>query len=257
MKVLLLAGGMGTRLSEETELRPKPMVEIGGRPMLWHIMKLYSRFGHNDFVVLLGYKGYCIKEYFANYFLHQSDVTIDLSTNKMDVHNNGSESWRITLLDTGDTTMTGGRIKRAQSYVGYETFMLTYGDGLSDIDMEAQLRFHRRHGKAITMASVQPDGRFGTFESREDGAVTRFLEKPRGDGSWINGGFFICEPTVFNYIPDGDDIIFEQKPLQNLAEDGQMFSYQHQGFWKCMDTLRDKKELNQLWDSGEAPWKIR
>lgn len=256
MKVLLLAGGMGTRLSEETDVRPKPMVEIGGRPILWHIMKLYSHFGHRDFVVLLGYKGYFIKEYFANYFLHQSDVTIDLTTNKLEVHNNGSEPWRITLLDTGESTMTGGRIKRAQPYVGDHPFMLTYGDGLSNIDMAAQLEFHRAHGKAITMAAVQPDGRFGTFESQADGTVTRFLEKPKGDGSWINGGFFICEPKVFDYIQDGDPTVFEQRPLQELAADGQMVSFNHDGFWKCMDTLRDKKELNDLWGGGAAPWKL-
>ena len=256
MKVLLLAGGMGTRLSEETDIRPKPMVEVGGRPILWHIMKLYSHFGHRDFVVLLGYKGYFIKEYFANYFLHQSDVTIDLTTNKLEVHNNGSEPWRITLLDTGESTMTGGRIKRAQPYVGDHPFMLTYGDGLSNIDMAAQLEFHRAHGKTITMAAVQPDGRFGTFESQPDGTVTRFLEKPRGDGSWINGGFFICEPKVFDYIQDGDPTVFEQRPLQELAADGQMVAFNHNGFWKCMDTLRDKKELNDLWVGGAAPWKL-
>jgi len=256
MKVLLLAGGFGTRLSEETDVRPKPMVEIGGRPILWHIMKLYSRYGHNDFIVLLGYKGYYIKEYFANYFLHQSDVTIDLSNNKMDVHNTGSEPWKITLLDTGDSTMTGGRIKRAQSYVGDESFMLTYGDGLSDIDMDTQLKFHKHHGKVVTMASVQPDGRFGTFEAQGDGVVTRFLEKPKGDGSWINGGFFICEPGVFDYIEEGDLTVFEQQPLQKLAEDGEMVTYNHHGFWKCMDTLRDKTELNQHWGSGNAPWKV-
>ena len=255
MKVLILAGGMGTRLSEETDIRPKPMVDVGGRPILWHIMKLYSRFGHNDFIILLGYKGYFIKEYFANYFLHQSDVTIDLASNKMDFHRNGSEPWRITLLDTGPTTMTGGRIKRAQAYVGSDTFMLTYGDGLSNIDMDKQISFHRKHGKAITMVSVQPDGRFGTFESNADEAVTHFLEKPKGDGSWINGGFFICEPKVFDYIPEDDASVFEQQPLKNLAADGEMFNYKHHGFWKCMDTLRDKKELNDLWDSGIAPWK--
>ncbi|MBF0419915.1 MAG: glucose-1-phosphate cytidylyltransferase [Magnetococcales bacterium] len=256
MKVLLLAGGMGTRLSEETDVRPKPMVEIGGRPILWHIMKLYAHFGYNDFVVLLGYKGYFIKEYFANYFLHQSDVTIDLSNNKMEVHNTGSESWRITLLDTGEMTMTGGRVKRAQKFVGDESFMLTYGDGLSNLNMLEQFSFHRGHGKAITMVSVQPDGRFGTFEAKENGSVTRFSEKPKGDGSWINGGFFICEPRVFGYIQDGDATVFEQQPMQNLARDGEMMSYKHHGFWKCMDTLRDKKELNELWTSGNAPWKV-
>ena len=256
MKVLLLAGGMGTRLSEETDVRPKPMVEIGGKPILWHIMKLYSKFGYNEFIVLLGYKGYHIKEYFANYFIHQNDITVDLRTNKLDIHNNNSEPWRITLLDTGAATFTGGRIKRARPYVGNEPFMLTYGDGLSNIDMTAQLAFHNNHGKAITMVSVQPDGRFGTFESKEGGEVTQFLEKPKGDGSWINGGFFICESKVFDYIPDGDEIVFEEQPLGNLASDGEMFAYKHKGFWKCMDTLRDKMELNQLWDSGNVPWKV-
>ena len=256
MKVLLLAGGMGTRLSEETDVRPKPMIEIGGKPILWHIMKLYSKFGHTEFIVLLGYKGYYIKEYFANYFIHQSDITIDLGTNKLEIHNNSSEPWRITLLDTGAATFTGGRIKRARPYVGDEPFMLTYGDGLSNVDMNAQLDFHHKHGKAITMVSVQPDGRFGTFESNEDGAVTHFVEKPKGDGSWINGGFFICESKVFDYIPDGDEIVFEKQPLGNLAADGEMFTYEHHGFWKCMDTLRDKIELNDIWDSGNAPWKL-
>lgn len=255
MKVLLLAGGFGTRLSEETDLKPKPMVEIGGRPILWHIMKLYSRYGFNDFVVLLGYKGYYIKEYFANYFLHQSDVTIDLSTNQVSVHNSASEPWKITLLDTGANTMTGGRVKRAQSFVGDEPFMLTYGDGVSDIDLSALLQCHRDKGKAVTMTAVQPDGRFGTFEASDDWLVSRFLEKPRGDGSWINGGFFVCEPRIFDYLADGDATVLEQAPLQNLARDGELVTYRHPGFWKCMDTLRDKQDLNQLWASGEAPWK--
>lgn len=255
MKVLILAGGLGTRLSEETDLRPKPMVEIGGRPILWHIMKQYSTYGHNDFIVLLGYKGYYIKEYFANYFLHQSDVTIDLSTNGMEVHNNSSEPWRITLLDTGADTMTGGRIKRAQPYVGNETFMLTYGDGVSNVDMNALLAYHKQHGKSLTMTSVQPDGRFGTFEATDSGMVSKFLEKPKGDGSWINGGFFVCEPQVFDYIQQGDATVFEQSPLQGLAKDGELFTYRHNGFWKCMDTLRDKNDLNQMWQSGQAKWK--
>lgn len=255
MKALILAGGMGTRLSEETDLRPKPMVEVGGRPILWHIMKLFSRYGHNDFVLLLGYKGYYIKEYFVNYFLHQSDVTIDLATNKLEVHSNNSEPWRITLLDTGLDTMTGGRIRRAQDFVGNEPFMLTYGDGVCDVDMDALLAFHRQHGRALTMTSVQPDGRFGTFEADERGAVSRFLEKPRGDGSWINGGFFVCEQRVFDYITEGDATVFEQAPLQNMAKEGELFCYNHPGFWKCMDTLRDKTELNSLWQTGKAPWK--
>jgi len=255
MKVLLLAGGFGTRLSEETDLRPKPMVEIGGRPMLWHIMKLFSRYGHNDFVVLLGYKGYYIKEYFANYFLHQSDVTIDLSSNKMEVHNSSSEPWRITLLDTGAGTMTGGRIKRAQAYIGDETFMLTYGDGVSDVNLDSLLAYHKSHGKKVTMTSVQPDGRFGTFDADSEGRVSSFLEKPRGDGSWINGGFFVCEPTVLDYIVNGDATVFEKEPLQKLAADGQLQTYRHEGFWKCMDTLRDKHDLEQMWNSGKAPWK--
>lgn len=255
MKVLILAGGLGTRLSEETDIRPKPMVEIGGRPILWHIMKHYSAYGHNDFIVLLGYKGYFIKEYFANYFLHQSDVTIDLSTNAMQVHNNSSEPWRITLLDTGADTMTGGRIKRAQSFVGDENFMLTYGDGVSDVNLDDLLKCHKLHGKAMTMTSVQPDGRFGTFEATDSGRVTQFLEKPKGDGSWINGGFFVCESKVFDYIKKGDSTVFEQSPLQDLAKDGELFSYAHGGFWKCMDTLRDKNDLNQMWQSGQAKWK--
>lgn len=255
MKVLLLAGGLGTRLSEETDLRPKPMVDIGGKPILWHIMKLFSSYGHNEFVVLLGYKGYYIKEYFANYFLHQSDVTIDLATNKLEIHNNSSEPWRITLLDTGAETMTGGRILRAQPYVGGETFMLTYGDGVGDVDMDALLACHSAHGKAVTMTSVQPDGRFGTFDADEAGLVSRFLEKPQGDGSWINGGFFVCEPKVFGYISRGDATVFEQEPLQGLAKDGELHIYRHSGFWKCMDTLRDKHDLNQMWQSGSAKWK--
>jgi glucose-1-phosphate cytidylyltransferase len=255
MKVLLLAGGFGSRLSEETDVRPKPMVEIGGKPILWHIMKIYSRFGYNDFVVLLGYKGYFIKEYFANYFLHQSDVTIDLATNKMSVLNNSSEPWRITLLDTGVDTMTGGRVKRAEPVVGREAFMLTYGDGVADIDIPALMECHRAHGKAITMTAVQPDGRFGTFNTAEGDRVANFLEKPRGDGSWINGGFFVCEPRVFDYIREGDSTILERAPLQDLASDGELYIYRHNGFWKCMDTLRDMLELNQMWNKGDPAWK--
>lgn len=256
MKVLLLAGGFGTRLSEETEIRPKPMVEIGGKPILWHIMKIYSSYGFNEFVVLLGYKGYYIKEYFANYFLHQSDVTLDISTGKMEVLNNSSEPWKITLLDTGFDTMTGGRIKRAQDFVEDEAFMLTYGDGVSDINIEELVKFHKSHGKAMTMTSAQPDGRFGALNIEENFQVSSFQEKPKGDGGWINAGFFVCEPKVFDYITDGDNCIFEQAPLQNLAKDGEIFTFKHSGFWKPMDTLRDKQELQRLWDSKKAPWKV-
>lgn len=254
MKVLLLAGGFGTRLSEETDIRPKPMVEIGGKPILWHIMKMYSHYGFNEFVVLLGYKSYYVKEYFANYFLHQSDVTIDIATNQMEVHNNTSEPWKITLLDTGLHTMTGGRVRRAKDYIGNETFMLTYGDGVSDVDMDKLLAFHRKHGKSITMTSVQPEGRFGALDTDADLRVRSFMEKPKGDGSWINGGFFVCEPNVLDYIT-GDETIFERDPLENLANEGELYTYRHEGFWKCMDTLRDKQQLNEMWDSGKAKWK--
>jgi glucose-1-phosphate cytidylyltransferase len=253
MKVLLLAGGFGTRLSEETDIRPKPMADIGGKPIIWHIMKGYSHYGFNEFVVLLGYKGYYIKEYFGNYFLHQSDVTIDLSTNGIEVHNNTSEPWKVTLLETGLDTMTGGRIKRAKDFIGNEPFLLTYGDGVSDVDLKELISFHKKHGKLITMTAVQPEGRFGALET--DGSrVESFLEKPKGDGSWINGGFFVCQPEVLDYIKD-DKTVFEQEPLQQLAKDGQLFNYRHDGFWKCMDTLRDKKVLNEMWDEGHAKWK--
>jgi glucose-1-phosphate cytidylyltransferase len=255
MKVLLLAGGFGTRLSEETDIRPKPMADIGGRPILWHIMKGYSQYGYNEFVVLLGYKGYYIKEYFANYFLHQSDVTIDLSNNKMEVHNNSSEPWKVTLLETGLHTMTGGRIKRAKEFIGNETFLLTYGDGVSNVDLEALVTFHRNHGKAITMTAVQPEGRFGALQTDDDNRVQSFMEKPKGDGSWINGGFFVCEPKVLDYI-DNDQTVFEQKPLEQLTLDGELYTYRHSGFWKCMDTLRDKVKLNEMWEKDDAKWKI-
>jgi glucose-1-phosphate cytidylyltransferase len=255
MKVMLLAGGFGTRLSEETGLRPKPMVEIGGKPILWHIMKMYSKYGFNDFVVLLGYKGYYIKEYFANYFLHQSDVTIDIKNNKIEVLNNSSEPWKITLIDTGTNTMTGGRIKRVQNFVGNEPFMLTYGDGVSDIDIGKLVKFHKSHGKLMTMTSAQPDGRFGALDIASDNKVQEFQEKPKGDGSWINAGFFVCEPGVFNYITQGDSTVFEQKPLKNLAKNGEIYTYKHDGFWMPMDTLRDKNVLSEKWDNDDAPWK--
>jgi len=256
MKVLLLAGGFGTRLSEETNIRPKPMVEIGGKPILWHIMKTYSQYGFNEFVVLLGYKGYYIKEYFANYFLHQSDVTIDMKDGNMEIHNNHSEPWKITLLDTGIESMTGGRVKRAQAFIGGEPFMLTYGDGVSNINIEELVKFHKSHGKAMTMTSAQPEGRFGALNIEENSQVSSFQEKPKGDGGWINAGFFVCEPKVFDYITEGDSTIFEQSPLQNLSKDGEIFTFKHDGFWKPMDTLRDKQQLQKMWEEKKAPWKV-
>jgi glucose-1-phosphate cytidylyltransferase len=256
MKVLLLAGGFGTRLSEETDVRPKPMVEIGGKPILWHIMKTYSQYGFNEFVVLLGYKGYFIKEYFANYFLHQSDITINMKDGSMEIHNNSSEPWKVTLLDTGLHSMTGGRIKRAQNFVGNEPFMLTYGDGVANINIEELVAFHKKHGKAMTMTSAQPDGRFGALNIDENNQVLEFKEKPKGDGSWINAGYFVCEPKVLDYILDGDTTIFEQEPLKNLALDGEIFTYKHDGFWMPMDTLRDKMKLNEMCENNNAPWMV-
>ena len=256
MKVVILAGGFGSRLSEETNVRPKPMTEVGGKPILWHIMKTYSEYGFNDFVILLGYKGYYIKEYFANYFLHQSDITIDLVNNKTEVFNNSSEPWKVTLLDTGLHTMTGGRIKRAEKIIGNEPFLLTYGDGVADIDIKDLVDFHKGHGKLITMTSVQPEGRFGALNLLVNNQVSQFLEKPKGDGTWINGGFFVCEPEVLNYIHNDTDAVFEQLPLEKLAKEGELFSFKHNGFWKCMDTLRDKIQLNEMWDSNNAKWKI-
>ena len=254
MKVVLLAGGLGTRLSEETTLKPKPMVEIGGMPILWHIMKIYSHYGYNDFVICLGYKGYLIKEYFANYFLHKSDVTIDLSDNSIKVHDSQAEPWRITLVDTGNDSMTGGRIKRIQQHIGNETFMLTYGDGVSDVNISELVQFHKTHGKYCTVTAVQPSGRFGALNLSNDNTVHSFLEKPKGDGSWINGGFFVCEPEVFNYI-EGDSTIFEKEPMEKIAEDDEMKAFNHAGFWKPMDTLRDKQELENDWVKGVAKWK--
>jgi glucose-1-phosphate cytidylyltransferase len=254
MKVLLLAGGFGSRLSEETSLKPKPMVEIGGKPILWHIMKTYSSFGFNEFIILCGYKGYVIKEYFSNYYRHLSDMTIDLANNDVTYHKNSAEPWKVTLVDTGINSMTGGRIKRVKEYVGEETFMLTYGDGLSDININELVKFHNSHEGAITMSAVQPDGRFGSLQIDEKEQVINFTEKPKGDGAWINGGFFVCDSKVFDYLED-DATIFEKKPLENLANDGELFSFKHKGFWKPMDMLRDKIELEELWNSGKAPWK--
>jgi glucose-1-phosphate cytidylyltransferase len=255
MKIVLLAGGFGTRLSEETEIKPKPMVEIGGKPILWHIMKIYSHYGYNDFIICLGYKGYVIKEYFANYFLHMADVTFDMARNKMEVHQQKAEPWKVTLVDTGLNTMTGGRIKRIQSYIGNETFMVTYGDGVGDVDIKALVEFHKSHGRIGTMTAVQPSGRFGSLVMGENDSVESFKEKPKGDGAWINGGFFVFQPEIFDFI-DGDSTIFERNPLENLAKQESLFSFKHSGFWKPMDTLREKHELETLWSSGRAPWKV-
>lgn len=255
MKAVILAGGFGTRLSEATNLIPKPMVEIGGKPILWHIMKTYSLHGINEFVICCGYKAYVIKEWFANYFMHNSDVTVDLANNTIEVHECKAEPWKVTLVDTGLHTMTGGRIKRIQKYIGDEPFLLTYGDGVSDIDITASIEEHKKNGKALTVTAYKPNGKFGALEIDEVGSVNAFTEKPAGDGMWINAGYFICEPEVFSYITEGDSTIFEKAPLENLAKDGKMHSYKHTGFWKPMDTLRDNTELNAMWDSGKAPWK--
>jgi glucose-1-phosphate cytidylyltransferase len=257
MKTLLLAGGFGTRLSEETDLKPKPMIPIGTHPVLWHIMKIYSHHGFNDFVVLLGYKGYVIKEYFVNYFLHQSDVTIDIGKNEVTILNNKAEPWKVTLIDTGLDTMTGGRILRAKEIIGNETFMLTYGDGVGDIQIDKLIEFHRAHGKTVTMTTVQPEGRFGGVDFEKEGnRVRSFIEKPLGDGNWINAGFFVCEPKALDYIAEGDKTIWERAPLENMANAGELFAYKHYGFWKPMDTLRDNKQLNEMWDNKKALWKI-
>ena len=255
MKVLILAGGYGTRLAEETHTIPKPMIEIGGRPILWHIMKMYSYYGFHEFVILLGYKGYYIKEYFANYCLHQSDVTFDLSSNSIQVHSNYAEPWIVTLIDTGLNSMTGGRILRVRDYVGDEPFMLTYGDGVADINIDELLAFHRSHGHLVTLTSVQPEGRFGTLSSDESGRIDHFVEKPAGDGAWINAGFFVCNCGVFDYLRNGDATIFEREPLENMSHDGELYTYRHSGFWKCMDTQRDMIQLNQLWNEGKASWR--
>jgi glucose-1-phosphate cytidylyltransferase len=255
MKVVLLAGGFGTRLSEETHLKPKPMVEIGGKPILWHIMKIYAEHGFNEFVICLGYKGYVIKEYFANYYLHQSDVTFNMANNDMEIHSSSAEPWKVTLVDTGLHTMTGGRVKKVKPYLNDEPFLLTYGDGVSDVDIKELVKMHKAHGKKVTVTSVQPSGRFGALDISADSQVLSFLEKPKGDGSWINGGFFVCEPSVLDYI-DEDSTIFEQAPLMNLAKEGEMMTYKHDGFWQPMDTLREKDNLEKAWQSGNAPWKI-
>jgi glucose-1-phosphate cytidylyltransferase len=255
MKVVILAGGLGTRLSEETVLKPKPMVEIGDMPILWHIMKIYSSYGYNDFIICLGYKGYVIKEYFANYFLHKSDVTVRLKENQLEVHDSYAEPWNITLVDTGLNTMTGGRIKRVKKHIGNQPFMLTYGDGVASIDIAALVAHHQQSGKLCTVTAVQPSGRFGALNIGQQDEVTSFSEKPKGDGAWINGGFFVCEPAVIDYIQD-DATIWEREPLEQLAVVEQMDAYKHEGFWKPMDTLRDKMELESDWQHGTAKWKV-
>jgi glucose-1-phosphate cytidylyltransferase len=254
MKVLILAGGLGSRLSEETTLRPKPMIEIGGKPILWHIMKIYSWYGFNEFVILCGYKGYMIKEYFAHYFLHMADITVDMASNTITNHINHAEPWKVTLIDTGLDTMTGSRIKKVKNYVGNEPFLLTYGDGVSDVNINDLILFHKSHGKAITITSVQPEGRYGSLVVNDEQKVLSFQEKPKGDEAWINAGFFVCQPEVFNFIPDGEHIIFEREPLEGLAREGQLYTYKHYGFWKPMDTQRDKGQMEELIEKNNAPW---
>ena len=255
MKAVILAGGLGTRISEETHLKPKPMIEIGGKPIIWHIMKMYSACGINDFIICCGYKGYVIKEYFANYFLHVSDVTFDMASNSMEVHEQKAEPWRVTLVDTGDETMTGGRLKRGASYIPRgEPFCFTYGDGVSNVNIANSIKFHKKHGKLATVTAVQPPGRYGALELSPENAVIGFIEKPRGDGGSINGGFFVLDPKVIDYI-DGDQISWEGAPLLNLAKQNQLMAFHHEGFWLPMDTLRDKNHLEELWQTGQAPWK--
>lgn len=257
MKVVIFAGGLGTRLMEETDARPKPMVEIGGKPILWHVMKIYEHYGFNDFVICLGYKAQMIKEYFLNYYLYNSDVTIELEKNKVEVHLSEAESFKVTLIDTGLHTNTAGRLKRVRKYVGNETFMLTYGDGVSNVDLHDLIKFHRSHGKLATLTSVQIPGRYGNLETATDGTIKNFQEKPEGDGMWINGGFFVMEAGIFDYLEgDMDDIQWEKKPLVEIANDGQLAGYKHHGFWKAMDAMRDRIELEGLWNSEKAPWKL-
>ena len=255
MKAVILAGGLGTRISEETSVKPKPMVEIGGRPILWHILKIFSAHGINDFVICCGYKGYVIKEYFANYFLHMSDVTFNMGENSMEVHYKKVEPWQVTLVDTGETTMTGGRLKRVRDYIEDEDCCFTYGDGVADVDITALIAHHRSHGRLSTVTAVQPPGRYGSLQFGEESLVSGFKEKPQGDGGWINGGFFVLQPDVIDYI-HGDETIWEQEPLKTLASDGQLSAYRHTGFWQPMDTLRDRTHLEDLWTNAKAPWKV-
>ena len=254
MKVVILAGGFGTRLSEETQIKPKPMIQIGGYPILWHIMNHYSKYGLNDFIILLGYKGYMIKEYFVNYFLHNSDFTVNLENNNIEILNKKSVNWKVTLLDTGLNSMTGARVKKAENHLNGEDFHLTYGDGLTDLDINELMDFHERHGKTLTMTSSQPDGRFGALDI-DGNKVLSFKEKPKGDGSWINAGYFICKNSIFNYLNEREDLILEQEPLKNIALSGELFTYKYDGFWMPMDSLRDKNKLEKMWKEKTAPWK--
>ena len=256
MKVVILAGGLGTRLSEETGLRPKPMVGIGGHPILWHIMKIYAHYGFKEFVVLCGYKSEVIKDYFVNYYMNNSDVTVDLATNNVEIHQNISEPWKVTMFYTGKHTQTGGRIRKIKDFIGNEPFLLTYGDGVADVDISAVVESHKKSKKLATLTSIQPNGRFGSLEIENDGKVLSFQEKPKGEGGWINGGFFVLQPEIFDYIPDREDAIWEQEPLKQLASEGQLNAYMHHGFWHCMDTLKDKDELNKMWAENKAPWKV-
>jgi glucose-1-phosphate cytidylyltransferase len=258
LKAVILAGGLGTRIAEESHLKPKPMIEIGGRPILWHILKIYSSFGINDFVICAGYKGYVIKEYFSNYFMHMSDLTFDMANNSIEIHQKKAEPWRVTVVDTGDATMTGGRLKRVESFLTDDTFCLTYGDGVADINLSNLLDFHRSSGAIATLTAVQPPGRYGALSFRPDmpGRVKDFQEKPVGDGAWINGGFFVLERECLDYIQDGDQTIWERGPLEKLSEANQLSAYRHCGFWRPMDTLRDRNDLQLLWESGNAPWKV-
>lgn len=255
MKAVILAGGLGTRLSEETDIRPKPLVEIGGRPIIWHIMKIFSAYGINEFVICLGYKGYLIKEFFVNYSLHLSDVTVDVSTGLIDVHHRRAEDWKVSMIETGVNSMTGGRLKRVREYLGDEDFLLTYGDGVSDVDINKLVAFHKSQKRLATVTAVVPPGRFGALELSEDHAVTSFTEKPAGDGASINGGFFVLSPKVIDYI-DGDDTVWEREPMERLAHEGQLAAYSHHGFWQAMDTLRDKHQLEAMWAGGHPPWRV-
>lgn len=255
MKVVILAGGFGTRISEESHLKPKPMIEIGEQPILWHIMKIYSSFGFNEFIICLGYKQYMIKEYFADYFLHTSDITFDLANNEMTVHNNFSEPWKVTLVDTGLNTMTGGRVKRVRDYIGNEPFMLTYGDSVADVNIVELVKFHQSHGKIGTLTAVNIGQRFGVLDISKEGGINAFREKNAADGSWINGGYMVMNPEIFDYI-EGDSTVFEKVPLERLVREGQLMAYEHTGFWQCMDTQREMNQLREMWESGKAPWKL-